>query len=258
MDASAEVLRRCLELFQEDKLFVTLNVRIAASWMDAKTSTLGWGDGGTVGCLRSVEGVPVIVSPQVLLREDATAHDIFRALIIVHKLLHELGLRSSEMTADQAGAGLQKINVLPLRPLDSAATGGLVKNMNVPAFVDFASNVLSRSTTPSNSVNASITGVADGSAADAVDGPPSMASIMSSPFGTIDGTEADILMSLGLSEEGLVGMVRQARAFERKHVATIGRCLEAVGWDATRFMFGSVRARVDWRAQTPPSQGPTT
>ena len=59
--------------------------------------------------LRSIEDVPIIFTPQILLHYNATQFDVFRASFIVRKILHEFKLISKETNVTSVGAKLQKL-----------------------------------------------------------------------------------------------------------------------------------------------------
>ena len=61
--------------------------------------------------LRSVEGVPIIFTPQILLHYNATQFDVFRASFIVRKILHDFKGNSVDINVTSVGAKLQKIGV---------------------------------------------------------------------------------------------------------------------------------------------------
>ena len=61
--------------------------------------------------LRSVGGVPVIFTPQILLHFNATQFDVFRASFIVRKILHEFKTNSVEINVNSVGAKLQKLGM---------------------------------------------------------------------------------------------------------------------------------------------------
>ena len=48
----------------------------------------------TVGVVRKFKGVKYLYSPQILLHSTASSTDIFRALVVVHRVIHELSLRT--------------------------------------------------------------------------------------------------------------------------------------------------------------------
>jgi hypothetical protein len=60
--------------------------------------------------LRSVGGVPVIFSPQILLHVNATQFDVFRASFIVRKLLHEFKTMSEAILVSSVGPKISKLN----------------------------------------------------------------------------------------------------------------------------------------------------
>ena len=60
--------------------------------------------------LRSVQGIPVIFAPQILLHLNATQFDVFRASFIVRKILHEFKSLSEEINVTAVGAKISKID----------------------------------------------------------------------------------------------------------------------------------------------------
>lgn len=60
--------------------------------------------------LRSVGGVPVIFSPQILLHVNATQFDVFRASFMVRNLLHEFKTMSEVIKVSSVGPKISKLN----------------------------------------------------------------------------------------------------------------------------------------------------
>lgn len=60
--------------------------------------------------LRSVQGLPIIFSPQILLHVNATQFDVFRASFIVRKILHEFQELSEEINVTSVSAKLSKLD----------------------------------------------------------------------------------------------------------------------------------------------------
>jgi hypothetical protein len=81
--------------------------RIPISWIDAKKSELGY-QPATV--LRSVNGTPYILSPQILLHTNATQLDIFRSSIIIQHIVHKFIKISKKIDANQVGGELVRLN----------------------------------------------------------------------------------------------------------------------------------------------------
>ena len=68
---------------------------------------MGWQSSAV---LRSVQGIPVIFAPQILLHLNATQFDVFRASFIVRKILHEFKSLSEEINVTAVGAKISKID----------------------------------------------------------------------------------------------------------------------------------------------------
>lgn len=86
--------------------------------------------------LRSVQGIPVIFAPQVLLHLNATQFDVFRASFIVRKLLHDFKTLSEEINVTTVGVRISKFDgaskdILPSVGLGSEGLVEMIKNAKV-------------------------------------------------------------------------------------------------------------------------------
>ena len=79
-------------------VFLFFNIFVAIGWQSSSV-------------LRSVDGIPIIFTPQILLHYNATQFDVFRASFIVRKILHEFKSKSVDISADSVGAKLQKLTI---------------------------------------------------------------------------------------------------------------------------------------------------
>jgi hypothetical protein len=150
----ADVLRGSLALCQSEgadgaapRFVVTAGVRVARSWAEVRRVELAWEPCAT---LRAVRDVPVVLSPQVLLRRDATSADVFRALVVVQRLVQLFEARSAPVGASSVplpwvALGRRKADnegqraALAALGLDSATVLGLLReakeyeDTNLPA-----------------------------------------------------------------------------------------------------------------------------
>lgn len=78
---------------EHEKFIVALDVQRHMSILDSLKSLVGW---NTLSLWRHVEGVGCrVFTPQVLLHSSAGPKDIFNALVVVHKVIHELKKETS-------------------------------------------------------------------------------------------------------------------------------------------------------------------
>ncbi len=90
------------------KFIVVVQARMLHSWLDA--FRLHWGL-STREKLFLIRGRPIVLIPQILLHKEATHMDIFRAFVIVNKVLVEAHTRSSSpFSVSEAAAALQRIH----------------------------------------------------------------------------------------------------------------------------------------------------
>lgn len=61
-----------------------------------------------------------------------------------------------------------------------------------------------------------------------------------------DRREQALLHQLRLGHDDLMGMVRESHAYQRMHLQDILSGLQTAGWTTDRFMFGSIKRRVEW------------
>ena len=125
LQVDADVLQGSMEVFRpststnnhnddgrmvstQDRFIVTLDVRIAKSWADARRVELLF---NPCASLRSVQGIPVVLSPQVLLHKDASSLDVFRAIVVVQWLIAQFEARSEPINASAVGAKLLQLAV---------------------------------------------------------------------------------------------------------------------------------------------------
>lgn len=194
----AEQLQRFWQLFaaNDEKFAVTLYARSVSSRLDAHTvkwcirsgqelrgirfssgktmadSVGSSGSGSGSRTAQSEDGLiyPVIIVPEILLRVDADAEDIFRALMVVHRISFDFRRRSVPLTAAQA--------------MDAKRRLPRVRH--------------------------------------------------------------ELLPTLGYGGDDMWEAVRAAYEYEQQHRNDVLQLLQAAGWDTGRFMFGSIRRRVEW------------
>lgn len=61
-----------------------------------------------------------------------------------------------------------------------------------------------------------------------------------------DRREQALLHQLRLGHDDLMDMVRESHAYQRTHLQDILSGLQTAGWTTDRFMFGSIKRRVEW------------
>ena len=137
LQVDADVLQGSMEVFRrptsadnhnddgrmvstQDRFIVTLDVRVARSWADARRVELLF---NPCASLRSVKGVPVVLSPQVLLHKDASPLDVFRAIVVVQWLIAQFEARSEPINASAVGAKLLQLAVEKRRNGTSSGEG---------------------------------------------------------------------------------------------------------------------------------------
>eukprot|EP00597_Dinobryon_sp_UTEXLB2267_P003547 CAMPEP_0170073750 /NCGR_PEP_ID=MMETSP0019_2-20121128/11139_1 /TAXON_ID=98059 /ORGANISM="Dinobryon sp., Strain UTEXLB2267" /LENGTH=522 /DNA_ID=CAMNT_0010283535 /DNA_START=351 /DNA_END=1919 /DNA_ORIENTATION=+ len=212
----AQQLQPVLALFDQfrppgdprSRILVVVRARLLRSWWTAFAIKSRLNPQEVV---RIKQGVPVVLTPQVLLHKDASQEDLFRALLIVHRLLHDLYAASDRVTAaDQASAALLLLThrivarrgEAPETPPPDPRAGWGLKRLSRPA------------SEPSCSVTAE--------------------------------EERCCLAEVGLDPASLLSLIGAACEYEQQHGPAVLRCLEAAGWTTRRFMFGTIRARVEW------------
>ena len=112
----------------KDRFIVTLDARIARSWADARRVELLF---NPCASLRSVQGIPVVLSPQVLLHKDASPLDVFRAIVVVQWLIAQFEARSEPINASAVGAKLLQLAVEKRR--NGTTTSSESMDVNVSA-----------------------------------------------------------------------------------------------------------------------------
>ena len=157
------------------RFVVTAGLRVARSLAEARRVELALEPCAT---LRAVRGVPVVLTPQVLLHREATSADAFRALVVVLRLVKLFDERSA-----------------PVGPSSGLPWVALGRRRQGTA--------------------------------------------------TAAGDRAE-LAALGLGSDAVVSLLREATDYERNNLSTLLAMLQTVGWDTTKFTFGSLRTRVEW------------
>ena len=204
--------------------------------------------------IRNILLPKVVITPQILLHVDATPSDLFRGLIVVHKMLDELYASSERVTdLDQATAAMLLLNFNITKQRISRTKFGVTESTILapeeknpaleddPSFDSFAgtSGVSLQCTYDSNDCN--------------IDN-----------MEMNESEELRVLESVGLDWPSLLGMVERALEYETAYGPLIEETLEAagghkfsmrlitllqrfnIGWNTKRFMFGTIRARVEW------------
>lgn len=85
----------------------------------------------SVSVLRSFNGIPVLVTPQVLLRKDATAFDVFRAIVVTHRFLHYIEQKSHIVSKDHTAAAYLKHNNYHGRTQDESNDEAVLKSLGL-------------------------------------------------------------------------------------------------------------------------------
>jgi hypothetical protein len=106
VQCSPEVLKSSIELFGKDeKIIITLHAKIVTSWLEAFKAQSGL---NSISSLRLVNGVPVLLTPEALLHVNATSFDIFRAILIVYRILMDFEKATVEVNAKEVSNILKK------------------------------------------------------------------------------------------------------------------------------------------------------
>jgi hypothetical protein len=106
VDCSPKMLQEAFDLQSKEKFIIVLKARIPISWIDAKKTESGY-QPATI--LRSLNGTPCILSPQILLHTNATQLDIFRSSIIIQHIVHKFMQISKKVDANQVGGELLQL-----------------------------------------------------------------------------------------------------------------------------------------------------
>lgn len=88
------------------RFLIAFKVRLLRSWLD------GWRINAGISSneeLRMIQGVPVVLTTEVLLHQTATPADIFQALVIVNRAIYEFDQASDSTDIDRAAAKLQNM-----------------------------------------------------------------------------------------------------------------------------------------------------
>ena len=97
---SPDVLKASIDLFGKDeKIMITLHAKVVTSWLDAYNSQIGL---NSIASLRLVNGVPILLTPEALLHVNASSFDVFRAIIIVHRILMDFENSTEQISASDA------------------------------------------------------------------------------------------------------------------------------------------------------------
>lgn len=80
----------------EEKFLLSIHTHVLTNVMEAMLIYFGF---STKRLLHLSNGFPVVISPQILLHQQASQQDIFRALIILNKVLRDLMHHSEPLTA---------------------------------------------------------------------------------------------------------------------------------------------------------------
>jgi hypothetical protein len=87
------IISEYMRLFAKERVIVSVNSRPLTSWVDAWLVQCGLRPGTVVR--KPGQGVPVVLCPELLVHIDAAPIDVLRALIIVHRVLHDCTQQSN-------------------------------------------------------------------------------------------------------------------------------------------------------------------
>ena len=97
---SPKVLKSSIDLFGKDeKIIITLHAKVVTSWLEAYYAQCGL---NSISSLRLINGVPVLLTPEALLHVNASSFDVFRAIIIVHRILMDFENSTKTITSTDA------------------------------------------------------------------------------------------------------------------------------------------------------------
>lgn len=88
-EVDSEEVQRSIEAFAGERFLVLLSARPRPSPLERRQRNCFIVEGGR-------EKAPVLVRPRVLLREEATHVDVFRALVVVHRLVNRLRAQAAD------------------------------------------------------------------------------------------------------------------------------------------------------------------
>eukprot|EP01036_Dinobryon_divergens_P032231 gene32230-41774_t len=251
-DRSNESLGQVLDLFGGgSKVLVVFRARVLRSWWQAFAIKARI---NSAEILRIKDGVPVAIAPQILLHVDATHPDLFRGLVVVHRVLHELYSSSERVVGpSQAVAAMLRLihRTVARRRERLAAT--LTSSSQIRVDDTASEIVVDDPTAPMIEIPKSDADtqtdysdrVAEKASSLAVTPDQSESEIERRELSEEE--EAQVLREVGLDSADLLKMIGRALDYERSCGSVLEETLTAAGWDMKRFVFGTIRARVEWR-----------
>lgn len=100
LKCSSKVLKSSIDLFGKDeKIIITLHAKVVTSWLEANNAQCGL---DSISSLRLVNGVPILLTPEALLHVNASSFDVFRAIIIVYRILMDYENSTEAITPTDA------------------------------------------------------------------------------------------------------------------------------------------------------------
>jgi hypothetical protein len=217
---------------------VTLDVRVAKSWLDAQSILVALNPCAVV---RSIHGVPVIFTPQVLLHKRATPLDVLRVVVVVQRILSLFEGMSEAVTANMVGRQLNQ-----LRRAEWAAryNGRVVATAPASPVTSITTSTVSTVTSAAIATTATTASTVVNTAVSATAAPT--ATPTPAQWRPSDPRKAHLLPHLGLGSDDLLAMLQDGRSYETDNFQAILSHLQHAGWDTHKFTFGLLRTRVEW------------
>lgn len=221
---------------EKEQVVVVLSARLVFSWVDAYLVKIG----ARKGNLRMVDGYPVVLMTEILVHNNATPMDLFRALVQVNRIMYDMNrerINSDSVSMKQVATGLRNI---PRKGLYSARARSRASRRNL-----FRDGVQRMGQVYHNIIHGDHSASVNSNGTVGTETSGSLTSALVNGAAELDADQV-LLEQIGLGQQTLLARVQRAHEYERNNLSNITSILNEAGWVADRFMFGAINRRVEW------------